>query len=165
MKYLYEGFGNYHYKHAMVAATATMVIYNETRKAIWVGRRSAKSDAYPNKIALPGGFLEPGKETVEECASRELHEETNVDIAPQEWQLFAVYSGPELDPRAHVVNTCFYVSLPEERYATVNGGDDLPAGFWLSVEEIENSIPADDWAFNHKQIIADGIRKIYQERT
>jgi ADP-ribose pyrophosphatase YjhB (NUDIX family) len=170
MKYLYEGSGDYRYKYPMVSATATMVIYNIAYKAIWAGWRSPDSDAYPNKLALPGGFLEPGQETVEECASREAQEETGLVVAPSEWQLFAVHSRPDLDPRSHVINTCLYTKLEPKRCTIAKPGDDMPEGNWFFLDDIVKAnirpfqiAEADKWAFNHSEIIEQALRVIFRK--
>ena len=45
--------------------------------------------------ALPGGFVEWG-ERVEHAVVREVHEETNLVVRPEEMYLFGVYSDPEV---------------------------------------------------------------------
>jgi 8-oxo-dGTP pyrophosphatase MutT (NUDIX family) len=45
--------------------------------------------------ALPGGFVNWG-ERVEHAVVREVHEETNLVVRPEEMYLFGVYSDPEV---------------------------------------------------------------------
>lgn len=62
---------------------------------------------------LPGGSMEPG-ETLEECARRELFEETGINAIDLEF--FHTFSGPELHhfypngDEAYIVTTAFVTS-------------------------------------------------------
>lgn len=70
--------------------------------------------------ALPGGFLR-GDETVEECAMREIMEETN--ITPASLMLVEVFSDPERDPRGRIISNVF-ASIISESSVLELGGDD-----------------------------------------
>ncbi|MEK6758101.1 MAG: NUDIX hydrolase, partial [Nanoarchaeota archaeon] len=61
-----------------------------------------KHEPFKDCWALPGGFLELGKETLEQAAVRELFEETSLITNPEELKLVGVYSDPRRDPRGHV---------------------------------------------------------------
>ena len=77
-------------------------------------KRSDKSEAYPNFWAFPGGFLDKG-ESIEQCAERELKEETGLvatTLLP-----IGVFSKPERDPRDQVISNAFlsvFASTPEQ---------------------------------------------------
>src|SRR3546814_18752964 len=60
------------------------------------------SDLY-GKFALPGGQMDEG-ETCEECAIRELMEETGLEIKSDRLNLFSVSSRPGIDPRGQTVS-------------------------------------------------------------
>ena len=70
--------------------------------------------------ALPGGFLKPN-ETVEECALREITEETNV--VPVAILPVGVFSEPGRDPRGWIISNAFFSVITEESVKQV-GGDD-----------------------------------------
>ena len=59
---------------------------------------------YKGMWALPGGFLNKG-ETIEQCALREIQEETNV--APTAIMPVGVFSKPERDPRGWIISAAF----------------------------------------------------------
>ena len=79
--------------------------------------------------ALPGGFLKP-YETVEECALREITEETNV--VPVAILPVGVFSEPGRDPRGWIISNAFFSVITEESVKQV-GGDDAADAQWFDV--------------------------------
>ena len=73
----------------------------------------AKRDDYPfkDKWCLPGGFLNPKTETLEDCARRILKRETNLSDIYLE-QLYT-FDGIDRDPRMRIVSTA-YVALVDK---------------------------------------------------
>lgn len=100
----------------------------------------------PHGWALPGGLVEVG-ETVEEAVSREIKEETGLDLANYfQWHVF---SDPERDPRQHTVSVCF---VGEGRGKISAGSDAGRAEFFpLKLDELP------PLAFDHKKIISKFI--------
>lgn len=79
--------------------------------------------------ALPGGFLQPN-ETVEQCALREVVEETNV--TPASLMPVGVFSEPGRDPRGWIISNAFASVISEESVKQV-GGDDASDAQWFDV--------------------------------
>lgn len=79
--------------------------------------------------ALPGGFLR-GHESIEECAYREISEETNV--SPSALMLFDQFSEPNRDPRGRIISNAFLSIISEENIQPV-GGDDAIDAKWFEV--------------------------------
>ena len=73
-----------------------------------------KRDDYPfkDKWCLPGGFLDPNRETLEECAKRVLKRETNLSNIYLE-QLYT-YDALDRDPRTRVVSTAFIALIDKK---------------------------------------------------
>ena len=102
---------------------------------------------YQGYYALPGGFVEVG-ETVEEAAKREAKEETGLEITLL--KLVGVYSKPDRDPRGHVVSICYLAQ----------GRGDLLAGSDARSAEVFDPEDLPPLAFDHAQIIRDGLEKL-----
>lgn len=79
--------------------------------------------------ALPGGFLQRG-ETVEQCALREIFEETNVK--PVSILPVGTFSEPERDPRGWIISNA-YASIISEEAVRQTGQDDAADAQWFSV--------------------------------
>ena len=84
---------------------------------------------YKNEWALPGGFVRMD-ETLEECAIRELKEETNV--SPASIMLTGVYSGIDRDPRGRIISNA-YTTIISEDDAKIIGGDDALEAKWFYI--------------------------------
>ena len=91
----------YTYKHPRPAVTADCVVFGidgETAKVLLIERGN---EPFKGKWALPGGFMEIG-ETAEECARRELYEETGLECSGL--TQFHTFSDVHRDPRERVVS-------------------------------------------------------------
>ena len=81
--------------------------------------------------ALPGGFSEPG-ETVDECALRELAEETGVEGANLHLEQMGFYSDPKRDPRGWVMSEAYVCVTAED--TPVSPGDDAREARWFNID-------------------------------
>ena len=79
--------------------------------------------------ALPGGFLQRG-ESIDECAFRELKEETNLTPVSMLW--VDTFSQPERDPRGWIISHA-YASVIAEEDAKILGGSDAAEARWFEV--------------------------------
>ncbi|VFA99239.1 NUDIX hydrolase [Nocardia cyriacigeorgica] len=61
------------------AAVAIAVVTSPEGPAIWLTERAATLRAHAGQLALPGGRLDPGEDTIA-AALRELHEELGVEL-------------------------------------------------------------------------------------
>lgn len=104
-----------------------------------------KYEPFKNYWALPGGFLELGKETLEQAAARELFEETSLRTNPKELRLVGVYSNPGRDPRGHVI---------AHAYEVRNYSGELRANDDAAKVRAFKKLP-DKLAFDHKEILSN----------
>ena len=101
--------------------------------------------------ALPGGFLQPD-ESLEECARRELREETGLEasaLVP-----LAPRSKPGRDPRGWILS-CPFLCVVTAGAEGVRGGDDAAAAEWRPLAE-----PSRRLAFDHDAILAGALARL-----
>ena len=96
--------------------------------------------------ALPGGFVEYGEST-EDCVVREIKEETGLDT--EVLRLVGAYSEMGRDPRGHFVTLLY---LLREKGGALKAGDDADTAGFFELSDLP------DLAFDHGQMIADGLK-------
>jgi 8-oxo-dGTP diphosphatase len=104
-------------------------------------------EPFKGSYALPGGFLNYG-ERLEECAVREVLEETGVKTKVVE--LVGVYSSPDRDPRGHFVTAVYHL---EPVGGMLKAGDDAKDAEWVPLDKLPK------FAFDHGKIIQDFLSK------
>jgi 8-oxo-dGTP diphosphatase len=98
-------------------------------------------EPFKGRWAFPGGFMQMD-ETIEECARRELQEETGLVVNTVEQ--FHIFSDVHRDPRERVLTVAHYALV---RLADVEGGDDAARAQWFAQDEIPSL------AFDHDRIL------------
>ena len=120
-----------------------------------------KRDDYPykDKWCLPGGFLNPNNETLEECAKRVLKNETNLSDIYLE-QLYT-FDKIDRDPRTRVISTAF-VALVDKNKLT----EKVENGSWFNIIKYEekNNI-VNIVLSNDDEVIEFTINKKLREKT
>ena len=141
---------SYVYKYPRPAVTDDCIVFSRYPKPqVLLIRRG--NEPFKGEWAFPGGFLNMD-ETVQECARRELEEETGLVV--QDIHLVGVYSRPGRDPRGHTVTPAF-LSITDYPL-DVCGGDDAAQAQWFPL----NQLPV--LAFDHGEIISDAMRLFSQ---
>jgi 8-oxo-dGTP diphosphatase len=107
--------------------------------------------------ALPGGFVEID-EDLADAASRELREETGLDVAALELNQLGAYGRPGRDPRMRVVTIVFWAYRDELDDPT--GGSDAAASRLITVDDALSDDIA--LAFDHRQILAEAVKAARQ---
>ena len=135
----------YNYKYPRPAVTADcVVITKETMPQVLLIERGA--DPFKGCWAFPGGFMNMD-ETTEQCAIRELEEETGLRIS--KLQQIGAYSKVDRDPRGRTI-TVAYLAIVDAPIA-VTGQDDAAKAQWFPI----NALPP--LAFDHEEIMHDAI--------
>lgn len=133
----------YTYKYPRPALTADMVVIakGSTPEVLLIQRGD---DPYKGQWAFPGGFTEMD-ETTEQCAIRELKEETGLELS--EVHQIGAYSEVDRDPRGRTV-TVAYLAVVDSS-AAVEGQDDAARAEWWPL-----TTPP-PLAFDHEDILKD----------
>ena len=135
----------YTYKYPRPAVTADcVVIANETVPRVLLVQRGI--EPYKDRWAFPGGFMNMD-ETTEECAIRELMEETGLKV--EELHQIGAYSKVDRDPRGRTI-TVAYLAIIDKPVA-VTGQDDAAKAEWWPI----NALPP--LAFDHEDIMRDAL--------
>lgn len=102
-----------------------------------------KKDPYGGYYALPGGILDED-ETLEECAVRELREETGLNgrVAG----LLSVFSDPRRDPRVRMVSAIFVVDVVS---GSIMAGDDAADAKYVAIDDLP------PLAYDHDRAISE----------
>ena len=129
----------YKYPHPAIATDCVVFGFDGYELKVLLIERGC--EPYKGMWAFPGGFMRID-ESAEQCAMRELVEETGLKLTYME-QLGA-FSGVYRDPRERVVSIAFYALV---KSSEVNGGDDAAQAQWFSVDKVPQL------AFDHDYIL------------
>jgi len=136
----------YTYKYPRPAVTADCVVMtNEPLPKVLLIQRGA--DPFKGAWAFPGGFMNMD-ETTEDCAIRELEEETGLKVTAVDQ--IGAYSKVDRDPRGRTITVAYLaiIDTPEE----VIGQDDAAKAQWFPITELPHL------AFDHYDIMQDAVR-------
>ena len=140
----------YTYEYPRPAVTADcVVITKEAEPKVLLIERGG--EPFKGCWALPGGFMNMD-ETTEQCAFRELEEETGLKIG--EVHQIGAYSRVDRDPRGRTI-TVAYLAVVDAPMA-VKGQDDAAKAQWFPL----SALP--ELAFDHEELMRDAIKK-YEE--
>jgi len=140
----------YTYKYPRPAVTADcIVITREAEPKVLLIQRGG--EPFKGAWAFPGGFMDMD-ETTEQCAIRELEEETGLHVS--DIKQIGAYSKVDRDPRGRTI-TVAYLTIIDEPIA-VTGQDDAAKAEWWPVDALP------PLAFDHDEIMADAMELFNQ---
>lgn len=141
----------YCYDYPRPAVTTDCIIYDiEDQKGFRILLIKRKNDPYKDMWAFPGGFMEID-ETAEECAARELLEETGIKGVLLE-QVLTV-SEVDRDPRGRTISIIF-MGRADSTSVSPLAGDDAEAIEWFEIGELP------PLAFDHHEILQKWLKII-----
>lgn len=132
------------------SVAADIVVLSPDMKKIMLITRG--NHPFANCLALPGGFYTPEDDTIENCAIRELCEETGVEIETSDLKLVKVSSGNNRDPRGWIVSVAYLVVLKQD--AKPLADSDAIMCKWYPLADLEKL----QLAFDHRAIIEAALR-------
>jgi 8-oxo-dGTP diphosphatase len=139
----------YTYKYPRPAVTADcVVITKEAEPKVLLIQRGA--DPYKGCWAFPGGFMNMD-ETTEQCAIRELEEETGLKVSTV--RQIGAYSKVDRDPRGRTITVAYLAII--DKPAQVTGQDDAAKAEWFPL----SALP--ELAFDHADIMADASNSFH----
>ena len=150
----------YTYKYPRPAVTADcIVITKEAEPKVLLIERGDKP--FKGCWAFPGGFMNMD-ETTEQCAIRELEEETGLKV--NEVHQIGAYSKVDRDPRGRTVTVAYLAII--DKTMDVSGQDDAAKAQWFPLtaflDKPSGKAERPELAFDHDEIMRDAIRK-YKE--
>lgn len=135
----------YSYKYPRPAVTADcVVITKETQPKVLLIERGA--EPFKGCWAFPGGFMNMD-ETTEQCAVRELEEETGLVVF--DLQQIGAYSKVNRDPRGRTITVAYLVFVDSP--VAVTGQDDAAKAQWFPIDALP------PLAFDHDDIMRDAM--------
>jgi ADP-ribose pyrophosphatase YjhB (NUDIX family) len=121
-----------------------------------VKRSRDLGEPFPNRWALPGGFVDIDRDaTLEACALRKLKEKTGV-VSPYLEQLGSWGSGSR-DPRGWSATHAYFALMAADAAGKPVGGANAIDAQWIPVSG--NGIK-EPLAFDHKEILAAAIERL-----
>lgn len=129
----------YDYPHPSVTTDCVIFGFDGSNLQVLLVERGV--EPYKGRWALPGGFMKMD-ESADECARRELKEETGLEAAYV--KQFHTFSAPDRDPRERVVTIAYYALV---RLQEVQGGDDAARAQWFALDDVPSL------AFDHDVIL------------
>ena len=133
----------YTYKYPRPAVTADCVVMTkeEVPKVLLIQRGAAP---FKGAWAFPGGFMNMD-ETTEQCAIRELEEETGLKVTKV--HQIGAYSKVDRDPRGRTITVAYLAIIDTPK--DVKGQDDAAKAEWFPITDLPKL------AFDHYDIMND----------
>ncbi len=133
----------YSYDYPRPALTTDIIMFSYYKGKLLVLLIERKYFPFKGKWAFPGGFVDMD-ETAEECAYRELKEETGLEI--KDLSQLVTVSTLGRDPRGRTVSVFFYGFI-NYASADIQAGDDAKKAQWFPADKLPSL------AFDHGEII------------
>ena len=153
-------------KYETPSVTADMVAYCFVEGQIKLLVIKRKAHPFQNKYALVGGFVDKHEDAYQACI-REVKEEVGLEIPLEKVEQLMTVSTPGRDPRGWVITIAHLVYLPAIAVDQAQAGDDAKEVTFLDVDfktssfkDGERLLTAEDFAFDHYQILLESIKRI-----
>jgi 8-oxo-dGTP diphosphatase len=138
------------YSYPRPAITTDVVLFTLRDGALCLLLIERKRPPFQGMWALPGGFLEIDEE-LEQCAARELREETGIEGVYLE-QLHT-FGAPARDPRERIVSVTYFALTRGDSLAP-RAGSDAARAAWFPLAQLP------ELAFDHGAIVRLARRRL-----
>lgn len=162
-------------KYERPSVTADIIIFTMDEDAeLNVLLIKRKNFPFKDHWAIAGGFINAGKESIDETASRELYEETGIKVSNGiDLRQLMTVGTPDRDPRTHVISVV-YTALVPKGLLTIKAGDDAKEAKLFKIRKgyDENgnmsyqlvgdkcSLTLKNLAFDHAYLLTEAIKRI-----
>jgi 8-oxo-dGTP diphosphatase len=144
------GTGNFTYDYPRPTVTTDCVIFGFDAGELKLLLIERGMDPFKGQWAFPGGFLKMDENT-DQCARRELFEETGIEKVFIE-QLFT-FSDVNRDPRGRVITVAYYALVKLVDFK-IKAGDDAKSANWFPISQ------APTLAFDHDRILRVALNRL-----
>lgn len=141
----------YTYQYPHPAVTTDCIVFGFDGKRIKVLLIRRGLEPYKGRWAFPGGFMRID-ESAEQCAERELAEETQLQLT--HIKQLGAFSDVNRDPRERVVSIAFYALAKKSE---VLGGSDAEEALWFDLDDVPQL------AFDHDYMLRKAIAKLRED--
>lgn len=150
------------YKYPRPAVATDCVVFgydcqSKELKVLLIKR--GRGDYYKNYWAFPGGFVREN-ETVEDCAFRELTEETLIKTNPEYLEQFHIFSDPKRDKRKRVISVAFLALVNDSE---VKGSSDAEEARWFTLKDKFDLAEAEDKSMIARDFLVEGELLVAEE--
>ncbi len=142
--------GKFCYDYPRPAVSADCVLFGYDGQYLNVLLIERGKEPWKGRWAFPGGFLNMD-ETAEQCAIRELKEETG--IGNIKLRQLGAFSGVDRDPRGRVISVVFYTVVKMEDADPV-AGDDAAGARWFRTGDVP------PLAFDHDLVLQTALERL-----
>lgn len=141
---------SFKYEYERPALTTDCVVFGLDENDLKILLIQRDIEPFEGEWALPGGFIRVG-ESVDDCARRELEEETGLKNIFLE-QLYS-FGAPDRDPREHVVTVAYYALVNLIEHAPQAATDARNAA-WFALDDLPSL------AFDHNKILDAALDRL-----
>ena len=142
---------SYTYEYPRPAVATDCVVFGFDGRELQILLIERGNEPYKGYWAFPGGFMNMD-ESAEQCALRELQEETGLTI--NMLKQLGAFTDVHRDPRGRVVSIAFYALV---RPTEVKGGDDASEARWFAIDEVPRL------AFDHDYILRKAMQQLRKD--
>jgi len=128
-----------------------VLLFSKTSDATFVLLIERGNEPYKGYWAFPGGFVEEG-ESAEQAATRELEEETNLQLV--DLLQIGAFTRPGRDPRGWIISIAYYAFVDKEQLAP-KAGDDASKTQWFPLSDLPKL------AFDHQEILNKALDLLF----
>ena len=140
------------YDYPRPAVTADSVVFCNGSDGLSVLLIERANEPFKGCWAFPGGFMDM-EENAEDCAKRELKEETGLEIRTM--RQLGAFTDVDRDPRGRTVSIAYYAVIEKSE---VVGADDASQARWFPIDLIPSL------AFDHDKILQMALEEIKKDK-